>query len=401
MNKLKYYFLQLNKFLFIKIIKYCFSILALLILKVKKKFLKKSKKKRRLFSTTGNISLINALTIIKQLEEQDCEDYLIIDSYKGSYKFWKTNIDIANFHNFKSIKCFFNNKFSTELRFANWTYFDEIFMLNHSACLPAIMKLYPDAKISLFDEGCGSLVVHNDLINNIKNFNAFYTHKYIEKIDGFNLPIEIMNKIKPLNLNIFQNIAKKIEINYPINIKLDKNAKYILFCGIYWQCSGLKEDLYVKEQQKQINELIQAGYKILYKPHPREINFYGMDKNPNIIFIDSVLPVELYNWNVLAVTGMSCSTLIHLPHYHNIPAFSNILYQHIDNGHDSIAAKIIRFFIGEYAPNYKELLKLDVKNTSNENLKKQIKKLYIDLIKDKPLLSKNEKVKEYAKKYGI
>ena len=404
MDKLKYFFMTLNDYMIVKIIKYFFALPFLLWIRIKQFFSKNShaKKKRRLFSTTGNISLINALTIIKQSEESDCEDYLIIESVSGKYDFWKNNYDIARkMHNFKSIKCFYHiTWFEIGLYFARWTNFDEIYMLNHPKCLRPLVKLYPKSQINFFDEGFGSLINHDNFTDNIQNFKHFYSHKYINKIDNYKLPKHIADKIHPLNNKIFAEISNGIAKEYPLPINFNTSDKNILYCGIYCKCSGLPQDKFEEIQNKQIKELIEAGYKILFKPHPRDTQSHEVSKNPNVILIESVLPVEVYSWDVLAVVGMSCTTLVHLPHYFGIPGFSNVVPEALDCSQDAYIANFIRCCVDEYTPNYKELLRLDVKNTSREELKKQMYEIYQTKIKDKPLLSENNRLKEYEQKYG-
>ena len=59
--------------------------------------------KRRLFLTSGNISLINILTILKQFPEENCEDILVIDTMSGKKEFFDINFKAAQMHNFKKI----------------------------------------------------------------------------------------------------------------------------------------------------------------------------------------------------------------------------------------------------------------------------------------------------------
>ena len=64
---------------------------------------------------------------------------------------------------------------------------------------------------------------------------------------------------------------------------------------------------------------------------------------------------------------------------------------------DKINIPLIRLIVKEYSPNYKELIKLDVKNTSRNELKHKIKEIYDKFIEDKPLLSENPNIKEFIR----
>ena len=354
------------------------------------------KKIRRLFATTGNISLINALAIINEIRDyNNYEDTLMIDTGKGRAEFFKKQKEIAKSHNFKLIN---------EIGFAcgvqavlyNQFAFDEIYALNHPMFIDKLLSLYPKAKIILIDEGPGSLLNYNS--DKLKNLKSFITHRYINKLDFCN--IEDINKIKfePLGINEFRKIADTLSKKYPIEIKSSKEDKAILYCGIYWEVSGLDKDTFTQVQNETINNLLTAGYKILYKPHPRDIEFYGLDKNPNVEFINSKFPIELYNLDILAVVSLSSSTSISPAHYWGISCFSNVVDDAIKiDKNDKINIDLIRYIVKEYSPNYKELLKLDVKNTTKSDLKQQIKKIYSDFLKNKPLLSQNENVKEFVR----
>ena len=147
-----------------------------------------------------------------------------------------------------------------------------------------------------------------------------------------------------------------------------------------------------------LNDLLDAGYKIMYKPHPRDTEFYGLENNPNVEFVTSKLPIELYNLDVLAVVSMSSTCVLSIPHYWEIPCFSDIIKQAVDyNPKDVMKINLIRYIVSQYSPNYKMLLDLDVKNTSREELKIRIKNIYDNFMKDKPMLSKNENVKAYVR----
>ena len=356
----------------------------------KKKYNKNPKKIKRLFVTTGNISLINALTLISQLNKElsstEFEDYLIIVSPNGTKTFWDQNVKVAKIHNFKKIRLFYKVKFKYEFVMSQFIDFDKIYTVNIPEFIKHLIPLYPNSEYNLIDEGIGSLINY-DLVQ-IPNFNKFYTHKYLQKFDalGFN-EIFVKNNITNLDINIFRSLASKIEYFYPLDKSIFQIKKSILYCSIYWTVTGLSKDEFIKQQLLLINNLIGAGYHILYKPHPRDTEFYGIDNNKNVTIVKSVLPAELYNWDVLAVVTMCSSSSINLAHYHNLPCFSNILAETITT--EKAWISLNRYLVKEYTPPYQKLLELDVINTDVEILREKIKEIYNDYILKTPLLSKN------------
>ena len=356
-----------------------------------------SKKIKRLFITTGNISLINVLAIIKKNDSFNMyEDSLIIDTGKGDGNFVKNQYKISSLHNFKKIivepKIFpgyqivLNNHFKV----------DELYILNHPLHLNTVLPLFPKAKVHLIDEGPGSLLNYNS--DKISNLESFITHRYINKLDFCNIDDISKIKFEPLDISEFRKIAESLSKKYPIEINSSKEDKTILYCGIYWEVSGLDKDTFTQVQNETINNLLDAGYKILYKPHPRDTEFYGLDNNPNVEFINSKFPMELYNLDILAIVSLSSSTSISPAHYWNIPCFSNVVDDAIKiDKNDKINIDLIRYIVKEYSPNYNELLKLDVKNTSKEELKQKIKEIYNNFLKDKPILSQNKNVKKFIR----
>lgn len=382
---------------------YCISQILKPFLKLEYKILRNKSKQslttKRLFSTTGNISLLKVLTLIKQTGNEDrYEDYLIIHS-NGSSDFWENNLKIAKMHNFKKIYTFVHIRYSSAFILNNLYFFDEIYTINHPDHLGIIDEIYNRTKINLVDEGCASLLNYN--LDKIPNLSKFYTNVYLNKLDSFNFTNELKNKIVQLDNKILEDLTQKISIKYPIIPTINFNDKYILYCGIYWEVSGLSKDKFAKEQSELINNLLNTGYKILYKPHPRDTEFYGYENNPNVLFVTTVLPVEVYQWDVLAVVSMSSTTVINLAHYSKIAGFSNVLEETLrPNRKDKVMIPLIRKIISEYSPNYKELLKFDVKNLTKVELKAQITSYYDKFITKKTMLSNNPDIQNYYRSYN-
>ena len=355
---------------------------------------KKTQRITRIFTTTGNISLINSLAIIKEIGNYDCyNDILLIDTGKGRKNFVKNQLKIAQLHNFKQIIIGIQTPPGIEIVFHNIFKVDEIYLLNHPAHIGTVLQLFKFAKVVLIDEGPASLIDYTK--DKIKNLDKFKTHRYLGKIDFLTQNKTTNIKFENIDLNIFQNIAQKLASEAPINIIYDKNDKVILYCGIYWEMSGLSKENFQKLQTKTINNLLNAGYKILYKSHPRDTEFYEFDKNPNVQFVSSKFPIEIYNLDILAIVSISSTASITPAHYHNIPCFCNVIEDSLKKNQSAAKLNLIRYIVKEYAPNYEILLSINIKDISKEDLRQQILKLYNNFIMNKPLLSVNRNVKEY------
>lgn len=390
--------LNLNKIKIVKQIKWLIAEIFLPFLKLERIFynkLNKNKKiKRRLFATTGNISLVNILAILEQIDNENYEDYLVIQGGTADINFYNHNIEIAQKHKFKKIIPIANINFQTGFILSNLYYFDEVFVVNHPSQLNILLKLFKDIPINLIDEGCGSLINYN--LERIKNLKHFYTNKYIDKIDGLGFSDKLFNKFVTIKRENFNQISLDVTKKYPITPTIDTKQKNILYCAIHWKASGLSKQKFVEEQLKLVNDLLDAGYHILYKAHPRDNEFYGLENNKNVTFVNSVLPAELYNWEVLASVSISSSTSIMLAHYWQLPCFSHVINEAINKKDGEAQLNICRKFIKEYSPDYQLLLNLNIENISRNELKNQIKNLYDKFIESKPLLSMNKEVKQYA-----
>lgn len=388
----------LNDFKIIRISKFILSKIWLPFFKIQYRIcnkVKNNKKKIRLFTTTGNISLINNLVIINEIGNFDkYEDILFVDPGKGRKEFIEKTLQIASLHKFKKIYFAVGTRLSSELILKNIVNIDELYLLNHPKFIEPFTEVYDQTPVILTDEGAASLMNYNS--DKIKNLKCFKTHKYLGKLDF--LGLDDIRKIKFENIDIkeFQKVAKILSEKNPISYNLDIEDKAILYCGIYWEVTGLSREKFAQVQSDMLNDLLNAGYKILYKPHPRDNDFFGFDKNPNVIFIDSKFPIEIYDLDVVAIVSVSSTTSINPAHYWDIPCFSNVVKEALSHDNNDIASiDIIRRIVKEYSPDYTDLLRFDVKSLTKEELRQQLKQLYNTFISSKPLLSENANIKEY------
>lgn len=391
--------MTINKFCIIRKIKWAIYYMFRPLVRLENKFLPKSNKKsQRLFSTTGNISLINILAIINEIGDYDrYDDILIIDSGKGEDSFMQKQLEIAKLHDFKKIIASPRINPGVQAVLNNLWNIDEIYILNHPLHLNTVLPLYPDAKVTLFDEGAASLINYG--CEKIKNLAKIKTHKYLNKLDFMGLDDLKKYNFECIDITSFNNVANQLTKNFPINIEYNAEDKYILYCGIYWEVTGLTREKFVEVQSNMLNELLNAGYKILYKPHPRDNEFFGFDKNPNVIFLDSKFPIELYNLDVVAIVSVSSTTSITYSHYWGIPGFSNIVDESLKNDNNDIGKiNIVRYIIKEYSPNYKELLNFDVRNFQKNDLFIKLQQIYKSFLEKKLLLSENKTILDIINK---
>lgn len=357
------------------------------------KFFRSKKKIKRLFATTGNISLVNSLAIINEIGDfYKYDDTLIIGS-KGNYEFFKKQLEIANIHNFRVINEI--NLFPSVMAVLhNLFAFDEVYALNHPMYQTTFLPLYPCADLIFIDEGAGSLINHN--CEAYKNLKKFKTHNYMGKVDFVGLKDKHSVNFESVDINEFRKISDILSKQSPIEFPSNSEDKYILYCGVCWENVGVSQQEYIELQKTMLYELLNAGYKILYKPHPRDNEYYGFDKNPNVIFLTSKYPIELYNLDIVAILSINSTASISYPHYWEVPGFCNIPDKTIfETKTDKAQNNIIRYIVKEYSLDYKHLLDFDVKNLSKEELKKQIKEFYDDFLSKKEKLSENKDIYNY------
>ena len=389
--------MNINDYKIIRITKwllfYILSPIIRLEYKIWDKFVKK-KKIIRFFSTSGNISLVNILSIINEIGNFDkYEDYLFIDTGKGRKDFIENQMEIASLHNFKKIYIGYQVNSGIIAVLNNFFKVDEVYLLNHNAHLKTVLKLYTNAKITLIDEGPASLINYG--IENIKNLKEIKMHKYLGKLDFYGINNIQKYNFNEISMQEFNKIREILSKKYPININYDTNEKYILYCSIYWEVSGLNKDEFSKVQKKVIQDLVDKGYKILYKPHPRDSEFYGFDRNPNVKFIDSKYPIELYEFDVVAIVSISSTSSLTLAHYSSIPCFSHVTEKAINHTDEKgVKLDIVKHIVKEYSPDYSILLNFDISNTSKQELKETLNQYYKTFLKTKPLLSENKRIGE-------
>lgn len=356
--------------------------------------------KRRLFLTTGNISLLNNLTIIKQLNEPNCEDVLFIFSIMKNPAFDESCQKMASLHNFKKIYSF--NSSSSDLReyfIKNKLYnFDEIYFSNQYHFHLLSKELYPNTDWILTDEGAvGKLARPHycdyDKVKKIMMLN------YLDKLDFFGIDEQNMKKIVTLDKKLFLEIGKKCAAIYPVNLDLKPDEKAVIFCGTWWEGSGLTKEQYFELQDGTLERLISLGYKVFFKPHPRDPRNYI--NNPNISILKTTLPLECYNFDVEAVVSLCSLATLHIPYLQNIPGFTVPICDRLNIGFEfKWLGMLMKKLTEEYTTPVDELLSVNPKLYTKQELKSILMTKCKNYINSKPILSQNRELIKFARLNG-
>lgn len=357
---------------------------------------KASKIKQRLFVTTGNLSLVNNLTIIKQLNEPNCEDTLIILSHIVNNNFFSCCKEIAKIHPFKNIYtiCTKGSDLREFIIRKKLSKIDEVYFSNQYQFIYTVNVLYPNAKWIITDEGCGSKLARSAYLN-YDRVDKIIMHNYLDKLDFFGLSKENMNKIVPINKQIFDNVCQECAQKFSVNLNLYNDEKAIVFCGSWWEVTGLSKDAYMKLQDSIIERLTNMGYTILFKTHPRDPRNYI--NNPNIKILNTTLPLECYKLDIVAVISMGSSASLHSPYISNVAGFSIDLPIDWENPlEQKWLDLLVKKLIKEYTTPIEELFSVNPKLYSKEELKQILLKKCMDFINSKPLLSQNKELENFA-----
>lgn len=350
-------------------------------------FFNKTNVKRRIFLSSGNLSLINVLTIIQQLDEKNTEDYLIIDTVQGSEEFLNINKEIAKIHNFKKILVCNGGFALFEIVKHNLFYIDEIFAHTNRWYLKFIQPIFNKSKYYIFDEGMGSLIAQPN--KNNKHINGLFVHQYLGKIDQ--LGWEHFQRTL-LDVDIFKKIANKISKQYPFDISILTNKKVVIFCGSYWKQFKLgREEHYVYEC-KIIEKLIKHGYVVIYKQHPREIEKIELPKE--VLITNCVCPLDIYNLNIVAVVSISSTASIHPFYYWRIPGFYAADETIFNTRKYKKIGDVIQKTIETYSLNINILFEISLNNMTPQEVLLHLQKTFKENIDNLPVLSKNKEIRQ-------
>ena len=351
---------------------------------------------KRLFITSGNLSLINTLACINQFNlTKDSENSILIWSHAASKEFDEVNEKISRFIDLKYFFKFYNRNLIDLYNFFlsnSYVDFDEIYFPNCRYMFDIANILFPNLKYNITEEGVCVLIKHSGI--DYTNVEKYIFAKYLDKMDIVCANEEDKQKLIPLDKKEFLKISNECEKVYPLNIELDPEDKNVIFCATIASLGiwSLKEIL--NYQNEIIDNLIEKGYKVFFKPHPRDTFEYK--ENDRFRILNTKLPLECYSLKdkCLAVVSLFSSAVCQMYYYQGIAGFcsSKLIKECNDFG---------LHIINEYSPPVEMLLSVDVNKMSFKEAQKEILEKYENWINKKPLLSQNEYLKNKYENLNI
>ena len=364
------------------------------------KYINKSTKNKtkRIFFTSGNLSLLNTISIIKQLNASNCEDTLVIVSHLTNENFEKAIKIMSSLHNFKKIYTYFHSDDIDLFILNNQLYdYDEVYYSHQLSYVHLMEKLYTNSKLIMTDEGPnGKLKIPNV---NYENVTKMIMHEYLDnKIDSFGFSDEIKKKIIPLDKSIFLDVANSCAKECPVNINTKEDEKIILLCGLWWENTGLTKEEYIELQETYIQKFLEKGYTLWFKPHPRDNRDYI--KNDKVKILQTALPLECYRFdNVVATVSFLSTSSLFSYYFSNIPGFQ-IKKVNIKQSDCDITQILVKEIVQDYAPSIEYLLDLDTKHLSLFETKEKIKDVYLNYMNKLPNISENKDMIKLANELG-
>ena len=335
---------------------------------------------KRLFIATGTISLINMLCYIKETENEGCfNDRIVIC---GAYfpHFIEQTLNILNLFNFQKIYFCKSSDNVKEVCLYNELYdVDEVCSIPiYSPVIDALKTLYLSTKINLISENF--LFIPLSTLFSETQINLFYERAFSDKLD-YPYPSKIPQRY--MKEKTFKSVIEEIRKKLDLKIELSE-GKWVLFCA---DCTVNPE-----RHQTAVQNLINKGFKVLFKPHPRiSLPYYQLEETPDLKILNATYSLELYDLSkILAVvswTSLSLHTLIDL----GIPCFSI----HKDDISEIDFQKRENFLAKSYVLPIQELMSINL-SESTEKIKTLLLKKQQKFIKNKPLLSQN---KEFLKTF--
>jgi len=272
-------------------------------------------KKRRLFITTGLISAVNAMAIVAENDGYD--NYLYVAARVISDDFIRLNREIILPGYFKEV--FFD---SNREKYENDDYLRQFETVYLTAQPNWNFHRHHD-NIFLIEEGISSYChfppsAHPSVKGAV--LRNYLDHVFYMKPD---FPVIRQNREK------LRTVLKKIASRYRAVIKKYRNEKQVLMLSQYIYGRIFDREKVLSFYQKHIDRLIDLGYNVLFKNHPRinEDTFAGLDarygKKAIMLPKEANLPCEVLAavlGPVMTVASMSGAG-ISLADLYGIPAY--------------------------------------------------------------------------------
>lgn len=285
------------------------------------------KTNKRLFITTGFISLINAMSVIDMLNDKSFDNYLIIYSGNTSNSFKQYNLNLILDGYFKqayfanNLSCDENIKYIEDKDFLNQ--FNEIY----TTAQPIFNIWNMHKNINLIEEGISSYFSF-DVIN-YNNIKKIYLSDYFGKIHYKDASQN--DKICTLNKQLIKNIIEKIKAKNNLNFENLRQDNQILLLAQYIYQDVLVDDEVVNFYKHHIDNLIKRNYSVLFKSHPRVndaitgklAHIYKDNPKFNFVSVGIKYPVELMinDLNLKAIVTSMSGGAINCAHLFGIPCY--------------------------------------------------------------------------------
>ncbi|MBE7702742.1 MAG: hypothetical protein E7Z89_01695 [Cyanobacteria bacterium SIG28] len=278
-------------------------------------------KKRRLFITTGLISLINAMAIIKDLDNTNYQNFLIISSANISEDFKKYNEQLLLDNYFKSF-AFVDYEIINSLS-KHFNQFEEIY----TTAQPVYNFWNNYSNINLIEEGISSYYSYEEI--NYANVQKIYLSNYFDKITYFDS--DNIDKVVRLDKNIIKNVISDIRQKNNLDFKYLKKENQVLLLSQYVYQDIMSDDEVVMFYKKHIDKLIKNGYSVLFKSHPRVhdtitnrlVEIYKENSMFSFFPPEIKYPVELIieDLDLKAIVTSASGGAINCSHLFDIPCY--------------------------------------------------------------------------------
>lgn len=350
---------------------------------------------RRLFITTGTLSLINALCYIEQSGNEDkYEDTMLIF---GAITSQLIEDIIRALDKTKFKKVIFCKKqranISDNIIVHSLYEVDECIFVAHERTYPVLKAYYRKAKLTIIQESLAFFPYSEQLATLPDMYHCNYSNKldYAYPETG-NLQIE-------MNREIYLRKIKDIGVKLNLKIKTKFGKKVILFCGAD-NATGMM--LHEDTTLTIIKKLTQKGYVVLFKKHPRDQKDY---EAMGVEVLDTAYPIEFYDLSeVTAILAFRSNLLFTLqdldvPVFYVLPEETMVFDRFKDKFTEFQISQSKRasFCVQNYVLPMQELLDADMNKSANE-LRKEFLTKQKALLDSQPRLSEN---KEFKKQFPL
>ena len=302
---------------------------------------------KRIFITTGILSLLNTLTVIKQINKE-YEDYLLIVSFYITEEFKDANLKLAKLHNFKEIIIIEEKELDKKIEQLNLDSFEELYTVTNFN--------FNHKNKNILDEGIS--IINRDLETN--DIKYCFIHDYLNIFDFSKNP-----KIKYIEKSTFLKICDYAANIYPLAPPILK-GKNVLIPSQYIIYDILQDetlDLY----KKIIRKFIDYGFNVYFKFHPRENVIFkeNLTKSfrEHFFIFNTALPIEIYNIDFTLIISFFSGTNITIPYFREIPSLSIVPDKVYTSNILPIDWKFLALIIEQNTLTYKEvedILKKDI-----------------------------------------